>query len=144
MLARHRWRTMTRHAEALARRPASPCDRGRAPLGALPWRFLGLRVRVSGSGIILRSACSDAPRGRVLVSGERLPCLPGLRLRAAAAERHSLLRPWTVSGRRPSNQQRQASNTILGINCQRKIFLSLQRRARSRLPGNECSRALQL
>src|SRR5438128_9295676 len=93
---------MTRHAEALARRLASPCDRGRAPLGAPPWRFLGLRVRVSGSGIILRSACSDAPRGRVLVSGERFPCLPGLRLRAAAAERHSPLRLWTVSGRRPS------------------------------------------
>src|SRR5438128_12271489 len=69
---------MTRHAEALARRLASPCDRGRAPLGAPPWRFLGLRVRVSGSVILLRSACSDAPRSRVLVSGERFPCLPRL------------------------------------------------------------------
>src|SRR5438105_2584442 len=83
---------LTRHAGTLARRPASPCDRERAPLGAPPWRFLGLRVRVSGSGILLRSACSDAPRSRVVVSGERFPCLPGLRLRAAAAERHSLLR----------------------------------------------------
>ena len=67
-----------RHAEALARRLASPCDRERAPLGAPTVAILGLRVRASGSVILLRSACSDAPRGRVLVSGERFPCLPRL------------------------------------------------------------------
>ena len=89
VLARHPWR-----AVRLARRDA--CEASRVPLrsGTRASRrptvaILGLRVRASGFGILLRNACSDAPRGRVLVSGERVPCLPGLRLRAAAAERHS-------------------------------------------------------
>src|SRR5262245_18031431 len=38
---------MTLQAEALARRPTSPCDRGRAPLGAPSLAIFGLGVRVS-------------------------------------------------------------------------------------------------
>jgi hypothetical protein len=101
VLARHPW-----HAVRLARRdaceaPRVPLRSGTRALSALHRGDFGLRVRASGFGILLRNACSDAPRGRVLVSGERFPCLPGLQLRAAAAEHHSPLRLQNVSGDAP-------------------------------------------
>ena len=89
---------MTRHAEALARRPASPCDRGRAPLGAPPWRFSAVG-RASVSGIVPRRPYSDAPRSRVMVPGGRFPEPPGCAgYEPVAAGRHSRLRLQNVSG----------------------------------------------
>ena len=85
---------------ALAKRPAFH-DAERAPFGAPPWRFVAgvPRFRLRH---FLRNPCSDAPRSQVVLPGGRGPGPPGARLRAAAAERHTLLRLWTVSGRRPS------------------------------------------
>src|SRR5712691_10165095 len=68
---------MTRHAGRL-RGARVPLRSGTRASRRSTVVILGLRVRASGSGILLRSACSDAPRGRVLVSGERFPCLPRL------------------------------------------------------------------
>jgi hypothetical protein len=88
-----------RHAEALARRLASPCDRGRAPLGALPWRFMMAPVRASGFGISseARAASSSRPGFDCPAGGSRASrdCgyePPLSRGQAAAAERHSPLR----------------------------------------------------
>ena len=55
------WACQTRHARALAKRPASH-DAGRAPLGAPPWRFVAVgRVSVSGVSSAARAASSSQP-----------------------------------------------------------------------------------
>jgi hypothetical protein len=87
---------------ALARRDAH------LAIGALASRrstvaVFGLRVRASVCGIASAEACSEAPRGAG-PSAWRADSRASLslRLRAAAAGRHTSLRLWTVSGRRPS------------------------------------------
>jgi hypothetical protein len=99
----------TRHnaaCQALARCLASH-DAGRSPLGAPPWRFWALRVPRfplrRPPQLTLRQAdrSQRAPRVQVLVPGGRGPYLPGQRLRAAAAGRHTSLRIQDASRTRP-------------------------------------------
>jgi hypothetical protein len=97
---------VTRHARRLARRLASH-DAGRSPLGAPPWRFWALRVPRfpprRPPQLTLRQAdrLQRAPRVQVLVPGGRGPYLPGQRLRAATAGRHTSLRIQDASRTRP-------------------------------------------
>jgi hypothetical protein len=105
--AEHPWGVhVTRHARRLARRLASH-DAGRSPLGAPPWRFWALRVPRfpprRPPQLTLRQAdrLQRAPRVQVLVPGGRGPYLPGQRLRAATAGRHTSLRIQDASRTRP-------------------------------------------
>ena len=52
------------HAGTLARRPASPCDRERAPLGALLWRFWA-----SGSAFPVPALSSGTRAAMLLAAG---------------------------------------------------------------------------
>jgi hypothetical protein len=62
---------MTRHARALARRPASH-NAGRAPLGAPPWRFVaGGRASVCGISSAARAASSSQPSHSAWRAGPR-------------------------------------------------------------------------
>jgi hypothetical protein len=87
--------------QALARRLASR-NAGRSPLGAPPWRFLGSGSALPSAALPPQRVQRGSSRRRSYCLAGGCPCLPGLRLRAAAAGRHALLRLWTVSGRRPS------------------------------------------
>jgi hypothetical protein len=86
---------VTRHARRLARRLASH-DAGRSPLGAPPWRFwapgAALSSRIARLGFRFDKhpdRLQRAPRSQVVVPGGRGPYLPGQRLQAAAAGRHT-------------------------------------------------------
>ena len=71
-----RRRAMTRHAGAPGEAPRASLRRRARPPGAPPWRFMmapGPRFRLRH---FLRRACSDAPRGRFLVTGGRIPVPP--------------------------------------------------------------------
>jgi hypothetical protein len=109
---------MTRRVRRLARRHASH-DAGRTPPGAPPWRFWALRVpRFSVTGTRLGSRFGGhpdpsqrAPRSQVVVPDGRGPYLPGQRLRAAAAGRHTSLRLQDRLRRRPSMSKAGAVST---------------------------------
>jgi hypothetical protein len=116
--AEHPWGVhVTRHARRLARRLASH-DAGRSPLGAPPWRFWALRVPRfpprRPPQLTLRQAdrLQRAPRVQVLVPGGRGPYLPGQRLRAATAGRHTSLRLQDRLRRRPSMSEADESYSI--------------------------------
>jgi hypothetical protein len=80
---------MTLQAGALARRPASPCDRGRAPLGAPSVAILGLgsafpappfpaehvQQAPCGTGRNARRSVSEPPGAAVTSRGRRTPLL---------------------------------------------------------------------
>jgi hypothetical protein len=98
---RTRWACIDAADQALARRLASH-NAGRSPRGAPPWRFLG-------SGSALPSAAlppqrvQRAPRGTGLIAWRAdSRASRTLRLRAAAAGRHTLLRLQDRLRRRPS------------------------------------------
>jgi hypothetical protein len=99
---------VTRHARRLARRLASH-DAGRSPLGAPPWRFWASGAALSSRIARLSFRFSEhpdrlqrAPRSQVVVPGGRGPYLPGQRLQAATAGRHTSLRIQDASRTRPS------------------------------------------
>src|SRR5262249_59757017 len=88
---RHRLACLRGRPGRLRDAPASLAI-GTPRLSALhPWRFSASGPRFRPRHF-LRSTCSQLLAARVVVPGERFPSLPGLRLRAAAAERHCLLR----------------------------------------------------
>src|SRR5262249_37648305 len=100
--------------------------RGRVPPDALASRrstvaILGPGVRASVSGIVLRSACSEASRSRVVVPGGRTPCLPSRRLQAAAAGRHTSLRQRDCLRKTPLDEQGWARRyTICDLGQEKK------------------------
>ena len=111
---------MTRQARRLARRLASH-NAGRSPLGAPPWRFWALRVPRfpprRPPQLVLRQAdrLQRAPRVQVLVPGGRGPYLPGQRLRAATAGRHTSLRIQDASRTRPLRARLQMYYVSLSL-----------------------------
>ena len=111
---------VTRHARRLARHLASH-DAGRTPPGAPPWRFWALRVPRfpprRPPQLVLRQAdrLQRAPRVQVLVPGGRGPYLPGQRLRAATAGRHTSLRIQDASRTRPLRARLQMYYVSLSL-----------------------------
>jgi hypothetical protein len=85
-------------ARHLARRLASPYG-GRPPPGARTVAILGFGAALPLTGIAAGSVTANS-HIRVVVPGGG-PCLPGRRLRIAAAGRHASLRLQDASGRRP-------------------------------------------
>jgi hypothetical protein len=85
-------------ARHLARRLASPYG-GRPPPGAHTVAILGAGAALPLTGISAGSVTANS-HIRVVVPGGG-PCLPGRRLRVAAAGRHASLRLQDASGRRP-------------------------------------------
>ena len=88
----------------LSRTPGA-CEAHLAPCGTRARRrsTLAICVRVRASVLGISSGdVQRAPRGRVVVPGGRLPHLPGLRLRAAAAGRQSRSAFGNASRKRPS------------------------------------------
>ena len=101
--AGHPWRAVACGTPRRLRGASRPLAIGDARLSALqPWRFMMAPVRASGFGISseARAASSSQPGLGCPAGGSRAS--RGWRLRAAAAERHSLLHLPNVSGRRPS------------------------------------------
>jgi hypothetical protein len=83
----------------------APCvSRRRPPLGARTVAILGAGAALPLTGIAAGSVTANSSHpGRS--ARRRGPCLPGRRLRAAAAGRHASLRLQVASGRRPLNEQ---------------------------------------
>ena len=65
--------------QALARRLASPCDRGRCASRRSTVAIFGSGSALPAPALSTGATCSDAPRGRVVVPGGRFPCRPRLR-----------------------------------------------------------------
>jgi hypothetical protein len=121
--------------QALARRLASN-NVGRSPLGAPPWRFLGSGSALPSAALPPQKRAARLLAAQVLFAwrADSRASL-SLRLRAAAAGRHTSLRLWTVSGRRPSMskakrilyQTRCEVNKYLRIACAKMLTASRPR-----------------